>query len=239
MLQQTKGITLKVTNYSESSVVAQIYTEVLGLQSYLINGARKPKAKIPFNMLQPFHLLEMVVYNKENNNLQRIKEAQQIPALKSIPLDIVKSSIAMFLNEVLYKVLRHQHPEPQLFQFLENAIIWLDESKEGLANYHLVFLAKLSHYLGFKPIIQELPYFDLMEGRFSNSLPAHFHVLQEPYSSYFREILQSSFTNCNKIRLNRQDRTYLLQKIIDYYRLHTENFGEINSLYILEEIFGN
>src|SRR5690606_29152997 len=91
MLQQTKGITLKVTNYSESSVVAQIYTEVLGLQSYLINGARKPKAKIPFNMLQPFHLLEMVVYNKENNNLQRIKEAQQLPPLKSIPLDIVKS----------------------------------------------------------------------------------------------------------------------------------------------------
>ncbi|OYD40475.1 DNA repair protein RecO [Sphingobacterium cellulitidis] len=239
MLQQTKGITLKVTNYSESSVVAQIYTEALGLQSYLINGARKPKAKIPFNILQPFHLLEMVVYNKENNNLQRIKEAQQVPVLKSIPLDIVKSSIAMFLNEVLYKVLRHQHPEPQLFHFLENAIIWLDESQSGLANYHLVFLAKLSHYLGFKPIVSNLPYFDLLEGQFVKTPPAHFHIIQEPYSSTFREILQSSFSNCNKIKLNKADRTYLLQKLIDYYRLHTENFGEINSLYILEEIFGN
>lgn len=239
MLQQTKGITLRVTNYSESSVVAQIYTETLGLQSYLINGAKKPKAKINYNMLQPFHILEMVVYNKENNNLQRIKEAHQIPPLKSIPLNIVKSSIAMFLNEVLYKVLKHQHPEPQLFQFLENAIIWLDETDDGLANYHLVFLAKLSHYLGFKPIISNQPYFDLMEGQFSNHLPAHFHVLQEPYSSALREILQSSFSNCNKIKLNRSDRTYLLQKLIDYYRLHTENFGEVNSLYILEEIFGN
>jgi DNA repair protein RecO (recombination protein O) len=239
MLQQTKGITLKVTNYSESSVVAQIYTESLGLQSYLINGARKPKAKIGNNMLQPFHLLELVVYNKENNNLQRIKEAQQFPPLKTIPLDIVKSSIAMFLNEVLYKVLRHQHPEPQIFQFLENEIIWLDEANDGLANYHLVFLAKLTHYLGFKPIISNLPYFDLIEGQFTNSLPGHVHVLQEPYSSCFREILQSSFTNCNKIKLTREDRSYLLQKIVDYYRLHTENFGEVNSLYILEEIFGN
>ncbi|MGJ1206286.1 DNA repair protein RecO [Sphingobacterium lactis] len=239
MLQRTKGITLKLTNYSESSVVAQIYTEALGLQSYLINGARKPKAKISTNMLQPFHLLELVVYNKENNNLQRIKEAQQTPVLKSIPLDIVKSSIAIFLNEVLYKVLRHQHPEPQLFHFLESAISWLDETDEGLANYHLVFLAKLSHYLGFRPIVTEQAYFDLVEGQFSSLLPAHTYTLQEPFSGYLRQILRASFSNSKDIRLSREDRSYLLQKLVDYYRLHTENFGEINSLFILEEIFGN
>jgi len=237
MLHQTKGITLKVTNYSESSVVAQIYTQAFGLQSYLINGARKPKTKISVNMLQPFHLLELVVYNKENNNLQRIKEAQHLPVLKQIPLDIVKSSIALFLNEVLYKVLRHQSPDKQLFDFLENAIIWLDETEEGLANYHLIFLLKLSHYLGFKPSLSNLPYFDLLEGRFVSILPAHVYTLQEPYSSYLRELVNCSFSNCNNVKLKREDRSYLLQKLVDYYRLHTENFGELNSLYILEEIF--
>lgn len=237
MLQETKGITLKVTNYSESSVVVQIYTEQLGLQSYLINGARKPKAKISVNMLQPFHLLDLVVYQKENNALQRIKEAQHTPVLKTIPLDIVKSSIALFLNEVLYKVLRHQSPDRHLFQFLEHAIIWLDEAEDGLANYHLIFLLKLSHYLGFKPAISNDPYFDLVEGRFSKQLPAHVYTLQEPYSSYLRDLANSSFSDCNNVRLKREDRSYLLQKLVDYYRLHTENFGELNSLYILEEIF--
>ncbi|MGV6945919.1 DNA repair protein RecO [Sphingobacterium kyonggiense] len=238
MLVQTKGIPLKITNYSESSVVAQIYTEQLGLQSYLINGARKPKAKIHTNILQPFHLLDLVVYNKENNNLQRIKDAQQSPTLTSIPLDIVKSSLAMFLNEVLYKVLRHQHPDPHLYQFLENAIIWLDEAKEGLANYHLIFLLKLTHFLGFKPAISKKPYFDLQEGQFTSIMPAHIQVLAEPYSSLFRDLLQENFQDCNKIKLSKSDRAFILQKVVDYYRLHTENFGELNSLYILEEIFG-
>src|SRR5690606_29459818 len=142
MLQQTKGIALKITEYSESSVVAQIYTESFGLQSYLINGAKKPRAKISSGMLQPFHLLELTVYHKETGSLQRIKEAHQTPALRSIPLDIVKSSLAIFINEVLYKVLRHQQADPMLYRFLEGAIVWLDESNAGLANFHLVFLAK-------------------------------------------------------------------------------------------------
>ena len=118
MLQQTKGIALKVTDYSESSVVAQIYTETFGLQSYLINGAKKPRAKISTRMLQPFHLLELTVYHKETGNLQRIKEASQSPVLRRIPLDIVKSSLAIYINEVLYKVLRHQQADPLLYQFL-------------------------------------------------------------------------------------------------------------------------
>ncbi len=239
MLVKTKGIPLKITNYSESSVVAQIYTAEFGLQSYMINGARKPKAKIPINMLQPFHLLDLLVYQKENASIQRIKEAHQYPVLSSIPLNIVKSSLALFINEVLYKVLKHQHPDPQLYHFLESSIIWLDESQEGLANYHLIFLLKLSNFLGFKPHADPFPYFDLQEGRFTKNLPNHLHVIQEPYSGYLRNLLSSNFSDSNQIKLNKVDRTYLLQKVIDYYKLHTDNFSDINSLYILEEIFGN
>ncbi|TJZ62289.1 DNA repair protein RecO [Sphingobacterium olei] len=239
MLQKTKGIALKVTNYSENSVVAQIFTEDLGLQSYLINGARKPKAKIHINMLQPLHLLEMVVYHKDNNALQRIKEAQQYPALHQIPLNIVKSSLAIFLNEVLYKVLKHQQPDPQLFHFIQQSILWLDETESPLANFHLSFLMKLSKFLGFLPTVNQdqKPFFDLMDGVFTDSLPPHQHVLQEPHTTIFHNILTSSYEASYGFHMKHVDRIYLLQKIIDFYRLHTENFGEVNSLYILEEIF--
>src|SRR5690349_12859257 len=108
MLHKTRGIVFKTTNYSESSVVVQVFTEKFGLQSYLINGVKKPKAKIKMNILQPLHLLEMVVYHKPSGNIQRAAEVRQQPVFLTIPYDIVKSSLVMFLNEVLYKAIRQQ-----------------------------------------------------------------------------------------------------------------------------------
>ena len=106
MLHKTRGIVLKTTNYNESSVVVQVFTEKFGIQAYLINGVKKPKAKIPINVLQPLHLLEMVVYYKQNAQIQRIAEARLMPMFKSIPYDVVKNTIVQFLNEVLYKSIR-------------------------------------------------------------------------------------------------------------------------------------
>lgn len=239
MLQKTRGIALKVTNYAESSVVTQVFTEEFGLQSYLVNGARKPKAKIRANILQPFHVLDMVVYHKDNNSLQRISEARQSPILQEIPYDIVKSSLAMFLNEVLFKVLKQQSEDRYLFQFLVDSIYWLDHSQANLANYHIVFLLKLTEYLGFSPAlpVQPLPYFDLEAGLFTRQLPPHMYVLQEPHASMFTYFLSSSYDNSCKLRISGEDRQILLENILNYYRLHLTNFGEVKSLYILEEIF--
>ena len=239
MLEKTRAIALRITNYAENSVVAHLYTESFGLQSYLINGAKKPKAKIHVNMLQPLHLLELVVYHKDNNNLQRIKEAQQSPPLRSIPIQIIKSALAMFLNEVLYKVLKHQNPDPYLFNFIHRSILWLDDSQANLSNFHLVFLIKLSKYLGFLPLANsdKRPYMDLVDGIFVKNLPAHIHVLQEPHTSLFHDLMNVSYDEASSVSINHQDRIYLLEKILDFYKLHTENFGTVNSLYILEEIF--
>ena len=239
MLQKTRGIALKTTNYSENSIVAQIFTEELGIQSYLINGARKPKAKIHANMLQPLHLLDMVVYVKDSNTLQRIKEAHPSPMLQEIPLDIVKSTLAMFINEMLYKVLKNQQTDPYLFQFIYQSILWLDQTKSPIQNFHLTFLMKLSRYIGYLPsnTSEDKPYFDLLDGIFTDFAPAHTHVLQEPHTSIFKNVLNTTYEESHMLTIKKEDRKYLLEKIIEFYRLHTENFGSINSLQILQEIF--
>jgi DNA repair protein RecO (recombination protein O) len=108
MLHKTRGIVFKCTDFSETSVVVQIFTEKFGLQSYLINGVKKPKAKIKQNVLQPLHLLDMVVYHKAAGNIQRVAELRHVPVFQNIPYDIVKSSLAIFINEVLYKSVRQQ-----------------------------------------------------------------------------------------------------------------------------------
>ncbi|MFD2144107.1 DNA repair protein RecO [Mucilaginibacter antarcticus] len=174
MLHKTRGIVLKTTDYGESSVIVQVFTEKLGLQSYIINGVKKPKAKISRNMLQPLHLLDMVVYHKAAGNVQRISELKTAPVLQTLPYDIIKSSMALFLNEVLYKSIKQQTADEHMFDFVFSAIEWLDHQTDGLANFHLLFLVKLTRYLGFYPDryqVDNADYFDLKDGVFKQYKP--------------------------------------------------------------------
>src|ERR1051325_9557854 len=149
MLHKTKGIVFHVTPFSESSVVAKIYTALFGLQSYLINGVRNKKAKIKPGLLQPLSLLDMVVYHKERSGLQRLKEIRPSASggqFTSIPFDVKKGSMVMFLNEVLYKSIKEEEANQQLFDFIFNAIQLLDVQPEANNDYHLLFLVQLTKY---------------------------------------------------------------------------------------------
>jgi len=238
MFEKTRGIVLKLTNYGDTSVVATILTESFGVQSFMVHGAKRPRAKLPINMLQPLQLLDLVVQYRSNANLQRISESKMSPAFLSIPYDMAKSSVIMFLNEVLYKVLRHQETDTPLFQFVFNAVAWLDSVEHMPADFHLYFLIRLTRFLGFHPVrVQEgEKFFDLKNGVFVKSEPSHPYVLAEPYVGILNQLTRISLDQLHEITIKREQRRYLLEKIIDYYRLHIDNFGEIRSHSVLEEV---
>jgi len=239
MLHKTRGIVLKTTDYGESSVIVQVFTEKLGLQSYIINGVKKPKAKISRNMLQPLHLLDMVVYHKSAGNVQRIAELKTSPVLQSIPYDVIKSSMALFLNEVLYKSIRQQSADEHLFDFVFSAIEWLDHQTTGLANFHLLFLVRLTRYLGFYPDryqANDADYFDLKNGVFIKYKPDTLLYLSPPHTQNFGRLLQSNFESLASLKLTTDERRYLIAKLLEYYALHIEGFGNIHSHEILEEV---
>ncbi len=241
MLHKTRGIVFKTTDYSESSVIVQVFTEKFGLQAYLINGVKKPRAKISRNMLQPLHLLEMVVYHKLNGNIQRVAELKNVPILTTIPYDIVKSSLVIFLNEVLYKAVRQESSDENLFNFIFYSIEWLDHQAQGLANFHLLFLVQLSRYLGFHPERNEagtFAYFDLKDGLFVQSKPEHNLYLAPPYTQYFNLLIGRNFEDLPAIRLPNEIRRYMLDRMIEYYALHVDGFGSIRSHEVLEEVLG-
>ncbi len=241
MLYKTRGIVFKTTNYGENSVIVQVFTEKLGLQSYIINGVKKPRAKISSNMLQPLYLLDMVVYHKAGGNIQRIAELKNAPVLISIPYDMVKTAIVMFLNEVLYKAIKHQAADENLFGFIFHAIEWLDHQQEGLANFHLLFLLKLTRYLGFYPQVNQdtnAGYFDLKDGVFKRNKPEHTLYLSSPYTQHFNKLLQHSFENMYQLKLTIDERRYQINKLLQYYALHIEGFGQVHSHEVLEEVLG-
>lgn len=229
---------LKTTPYAEASVVAQVFTEKFGMQAYLINGVKKAKAKIHQNILQPLHLLDLIVYQKNTGGLNRIAEARQLPIFQRIPYDIIKSSMALFITEMVYKSVRHQGPDERLFDYLFNATCWLDSSEETPVNFHLFFLLKLTKYLGFYPASRSAgqTYFDLKEGVFTPFTPGHVFALHEPHTSQWNALLNSRLTTLGALRIGNQDRKVLLQKLIDFYQLHIDGLGEIKSLEILEEV---
>ncbi|PTQ93244.1 DNA replication and repair protein RecO [Mucilaginibacter yixingensis] len=239
MLHKTRGIVFKVTDYGETSVIVQLYTEAFGLQSYIINGVNKPRAKVSRNMLQPLHLLSLVVYHKPNGGIQRISELKPLPVLQSIPYDVIKTSIALFLNEVLYKSVKQQTDDEALFNFIFYAIELLDNTDDNLANFHLVFLLRLSRHLGFYPDKNKpegADYFDLKNGTFSRYKPESWLYLSPPHTQNFYDLLQLNFENLGNIRLKNDERRYLLDKLLEYYALHIEGFGHIRSHEVLEEI---
>lgn len=239
MLHKIRGIVLKTTLYSESSVIVQIFTDKFGIQSYLINGVKKPKAKIPMNVLQPLHLLDMVVYHKINTQIQRVAEARPSPVFRSIPYDIVKNTIVQFLNEVLYKSIRQQHADENLFDFIFSAISWFDEADDGNVNFHLAFLLKLSRFLGFAPRSasrKDQKYFDLQEGDFTSLMPLHPYFIDKVDADYFLLLFTTSFEKINEIKIDNKTRRLILDKILVYYTLHTASFGQIKSHQILEDV---
>ena len=224
MYSQTKGIVLSSVKYSESSIICKVYTAKLGLQSYIVNGVRKKKGGSAY--YQPLNILELTVYHKNNKQLQRIKEVKAPAAYTSIPFHVLKSSVALFLAEVLSKCLKEEEENQGLYCFLENSLMELDQSDFD-GQFHIRFLIALSGYLGFYPNIENanLPYFDLMNGCFSKSKSEHKNYINNT----------SEFVSALKLEpIHNKKR--ILEYILDYYQLHVYGFGRIKSKGVLESV---
>jgi DNA repair protein RecO (recombination protein O) len=239
MLHKTDGIILHTVKYSENSIIAKIYTSEFGLQSYMISGVRNKKSKHKSALLQPLSLVDLVVSNSSKGGLQRVTEIDLLQPYTDTPYNVIKSSIAIFLNEILYKVLKEEHADPDMFEYVKNALLVLDLKQESCSNFHIYFMVQLSRYLGFAPheVLSPQPvFFDLREGRFLPAIPSHSHYLSVTDSRLFQEFMQAGFEDFHLIKTDRLQRKELLQALILYYQLHITAFGEIKSLSILEEI---
>lgn len=237
MLHKTRAIVFKVTKYAESSVIIKAYTELFGIQSYIINGVRSSKGKSKAALYQHGNLLDMVVYHKEQGNLMRISECGFAHIYEDLPFNIVKSSLLVFYLEILNKIVKEHETNEALFDFLFEIFIELDQTEKPLANHHIWFLLAITKYLGCYPTSSPEPYFDLKEGLFVDYLPGHHQFLNEKLSSSFREIIEPELKNYDQIKLSGTERKQLLQNVLIYFRLHIEDFGELRSYEILEDLF--
>ena len=228
MLVKTKGIVLKFIKYKESSIIVKIYTEELGVQSYIINGVRSTRSKRnKIALYQPLTLLDLVVYFREDKQLQRLSEAKCNYPFVSIPLNPRKSAVVLFLVEILSKTLKEQSGNMELFRFIWDALLWLD-TNNPIENFHLVFLVKLAKYLGFSPhnakeVYEELKY----------ELDPQWTMSDE--AGLMNQLLHSEVAKTPV--LTGKQRSSLLAILIALYQAHVEHFGSIKSVKVLNQIF--
>ena len=148
MLHKTPGIVFRFTKFGDTSIIVNIFTESFGLQSYIVNGVRSASAKGKIALYQPLTLLDMVVYYKENAQVKRMKEVKCLHQYHSLHIDVKKSTIAMFLAELLNKAVKDESHAQELYAFISNSLITLDDTTHNFENFHLIFLVKLSRFLG-------------------------------------------------------------------------------------------
>lgn len=242
MTHKTKGIILRTVKYGETSLIVTVFTELFGVQTYMLNGVRTSgKSSSKANLFQPASILDLVVYHNEQKNLQRIREFKWHFLYQDILDDVLKNCVALYMVELLQKCLKQPEANTDLFYFCEDALMQLDRSgKTSAANFTLFFALHLPHFLGFRMhdnYTEKNQWLDLQEGVFVAEQPAHPHFIDGQLAKLTSQLLKvMQPAELELFKLNQETRRTLLVRLTDYYALHIHDFGQMRTLRVLGEV---
>ncbi len=243
MVHKTKGIVLRTVKYGETSVIVAIYTELFGLQSYIVNGVRasSKKGSSKAGLFQPAALLELVVYHNELKNLQRIKEFRWDYLYQHIFFNVLKNAVALFMVELLQKCLKQPEANADLYHFIEDAFIYLDGADDTVvANYPLFFALHITSFFGMRiqdNYSEKRSYLDLREGLFVAEQPRHPDFLDDEFSYATSQLLKIMQPHeLEQIKLNKDKRRVLMHAYQHFYMLHIQDFTAMKTLPVLQAV---
>ena len=238
MLASTKAIVLSKLKYKDNDVIVKCYTKEFGVKSYLLkNILKSKKGKLKIAYFQELTILDLETDQRDGRSLQYIKELKLAYHYHSVHTNVVKSTIALFLSEILSNILKEEEENKELFQFLETSFVWFDQS-DTEASFHLMFLIELSKYLGFYPNLQFLDsdYFNLESGRFQNKDSGIYCVTGEKLI-FLKTLLGIKFDANKKLNITNNQKRELLDMILIYFNLHLDGFKKPKSVEVLNQVF--
>ena len=243
MTHKTKGIVLRTINYGETSVITSVYTELFGLQSYIVKGVRKSTKKSRANkyIFSLRAMLEMEVYHNDLKNLQFIKEYKWSYLYRKVLFDIVRTAIAQFMIELFQHSIKQPEANPELFYLLEGSLLEADKGSDAVvANLSLYFILHLATESGFElqgNYSKQTPCLDLKEGAYINAEPDTSKFCCRSEAEIISKIQHIQFYNeLENIKLNRQTRRQILNALLQYFSFHITDFKALKSLPVLQEL---
>lgn len=240
MLTKTEAIVLRYVKYGESRMIVELFTKVCGRLTFAVPIPRSGRSKVRKQMFAPLALLDVECDVRPRLSMHKISEARLSCPLPSIASDPYKLSISLFVAEFLCYALRGEQQDSGLFDYIAGGIRWLDGRRERFSNFHLVFLMRLSRFLGFYPNLDGYApgsCFDLRAGCFCAVPPLHRDFLMPAEAGRMLTVMRMNFATMHLFRMSREERNRLLEVILCYYRIHVPDFPELRSLAVLRELF--
>lgn len=239
MLETSPAIVLKSIRFKEKSHIIQAYTQHNGRLSLLLHGSKAKSRKFQPALLQPLTLVEIVYNLKSNRDIQTIRDIKCNHPFRSIPFDIKKSSIALFIAEILTKCLKEEDQNEPMYEFLHNSLLSLDKNEQDTSTFQLLFLFHLSRYLGFFPqnnysVLNK--FFHLEKGFFVDKHISSY-CLNEDYSNHLHQWFKLSTHETHLLKLNRNSKQAMLESLLKYYSIHLFDMQHIKTLSVLKEVF--
>ncbi len=238
MTTSTSAIVLSKIRYKDNDIIVKIFTREYGAISFIVKGsAKSKKSKIKFVYFQELTIVNIQFNFNPNRNLQYIKDLEIKHHYSSSHTDLVKTSVIIFLSEVLSNIITHQKKEIELYDYIEESLIWYDTNHLN-SYFHLIFLLELTKYLGFYPDISDnhLQYFNLEEGIYESSKTSKYSI-KDVNLNLFNNILGIKFDSNHLLALNSEEKMEVLNIIITYYKLHINNFKGLKSLDIIRNTY--
>ena len=242
MLTKTRAIVLHSIKYGERQFIVDMLTAGQGRVSFLCRMPTTQKGKLKKQLFQPLTLLDLEFDYRQKAGLQRLRDVRMALPWTSLPFDAEKLAVGLFLAEFLVHATRDEQQNGPLFDYVASSLEWLDAQPRSVANFHLVFMMRLSRFIGFFPNLedyQEGALFDLRSGSFSRSVPSHPDYLEAADSARLGVLMRMSYETMHLFHLTREERRRCVETILTYYRLHVPNFPELRSLAVLQDLYGS
>ena len=240
MLYKTQGIVLHSFTYNDKYAITHIFTEEFGRIAYLTAQSKSKQSRAPKSLFHALSVLDLEVEHKNLRDIQRIKEAKMSLPLGNILCNPVKSAISIFLAEFISHITKDRQPNKTLFDFIYQSIHVFDLAEKGIANFHLVFMIRLSIFLGFYPNAEGyMPnmFFDMQNGEFVRTKPFHPYFLNPDDSRVFLLLLRMNYENMHVFSFSGKQRTNIINRILEYYQLHLSALPEMKSLEVFQSFF--
>ncbi len=253
MLSKTEAIVLHSIKYGEQKIIVDMFTRQHGRLSFIVSLPKSNHGKLKKQYFQPLTPLSIECDVKPQAQLQKLQEASLLMPLSSLLYDPTKLSISLFLSEFLYHALKGEQQNAPLFDYVLSSLQWLDSRERDYANFHLVFLMRLTRFLGFYPNLEEgrarrdeesganeggeKLYFDLRAASFCTVPPFHRDYLLPQEATTLRLMMRMDYSNLHLFRMSRQQRNRCIEVALQFYRLHLPDFPDLRSLEVLRELW--
>ena len=234
-----RGVVLNTIKYGDKGLVVQMLTSSHGRQSFMAQGLGSRGRGSRAALFQPLFALEYEAIESTKMQMHRFSEVHAGIVLHSIPFDVKKSTIALFMAEVLHRLVKESEANEMLFDFVWGSVEALDAATEGVANFHLWFLSNLCRFLGFSPGNEYMPeaWFNIAEGLYTSDCPPREHRMSQQNALILRDMLECDVRYLSEVGLNRHQRVDFLDALLAYYAYHLDTIHSVQSIRILQEVF--